>query len=704
MEKIKIVEELIGKMSVEEKVAQTMIVSYSNMTKDEAKSWAELGVGAFLHVLGDNARELKKVAMNSKNKIPLIFGIDAIHGHALNDQATVFPTQLSMACSFNPQLIKQMASATAREVSADALNWTFSPVLCLGRDLRWGRVAETFGEDKYLAGELGVAMVTGYEGDNLADNGSILSCAKHYIGYGEATGGRDSYDTEITERKMRDCFLEPFEKAVNAGCSTIMTAYGSLDGTPCTTHKRLLREILKDELNFNGYVVSDWDNVGHLIDNHCVADNYEDASRMALEGGNDMMMSTPAYYENAIKVVKEGKIPMEILDEAVRRVLNIKVKLGLFDNPLKEEDRSVIGCDKHLEINRKLTEECVVLLKNEDILPLKEDVKKIAVIGANADDIRPQYGDWTYFTHPAPHQDATPIRPYTTLLEGVKEIADKKGIIVNYAKGVDVLSEDLSGIAGAVKIAEDSDVIIFACGDVFETTGEGKDMADLLLSKSQRALFDSLVKTGKPIILVLVASKPLCIADEVKESKAVLTCFNGGQYGGEVLAKSIFGELNPSGKLPISFPYHVGQQPCYYNDLPGWHCWNYVDMPHGPLFAFGEGLSYSKFEYSDATFDKDKLELKVTVKNASDIDGKEIVQVYFRDPVSSVMTPLKQMIGFRKIDLKAGEEQTLTFNFTLKDFSFVNAKCERVTEKGKFEIMVGGSSRYEDLTILDFYL
>ncbi len=691
----KIIQTLLSKMSVEQKIAQMLQVSYTCVSKEEAFLWAKRGVGSFLHVLGDEARELQKIAVEN-GQIPLLFGIDAIHGHCLNHHATVFPTQLSMACSFNPEMVKEMASATAEEVSADGLHWTFSPVFCLGRDIRWGRVTETFGEDKYLAGALGKAMIEGYQGERLSDEGSILACAKHYIGYGEATGARDSYDTEITERKMRAEFLPPFEKAVEANCATVMTAYGSLDGVACTTNKRLLKEILKDELGFNGFVVTDWDNIGHLIYDQRQAENYLDASEAAIESGNDMMMYTLAFFENAVELVKTGRIRESVLDEAVLRILSMKYELGLLDNPFKQARQSRIGCEEHIELNRKLTEECVVLLKNDGILPLKEK-KKIAVVGESADDIRRHYGDWTYFTHPTPNQSATPVRPYVTLLEGVQNLAKKHNMEVSFAKGYEVLSNELNFVEEAINAAKDAEVIIFACGDTFEQTGEGKDRAELSLSYSQRMVFEKLVETDKPIITVLISSKPLCVPEIVEKSSGFLTCFNGGMFGGEALAKVIFGELNPSGKLPVSFPYHVGQQPCYYNSLPGWHCENYVDMPKTPLFAFGEGLSYTKFAYSNITFDEKTLELQVTLKNVGEITGKEITQVYFRDLVSSVLTPVKQLIAFSKSELKAGEEKRLIFQFTEKDFSLVNANCERVMEKGKFEIMVGGTSNYDAL-------
>lgn len=687
-------------MTLEQKVAQLVQITYAHISKEEAEEWARRGVGSFLHVLGDEARHLQKIATQSGAKIPLLFGIDAIHGHCLNKRATVFPTQLSMACSFDPELIKKMGRATAREVSADGLHWTFSPVLCLARDIRWGRVGETFGEDPFLAGELGAAIIEGYQGGDA----SIIACAKHYIGYGEATGGRDSYDTSVTYRKIKEVFLPPFARAIEAGCASVMTAYGSIDGTPCTADKKLLCEILKDGLNFNGFVVTDWQNVGHLIRDQHLAKNEKDASLISLEAGNDMMMNAPEFYESMISLVKSGEVQESLVDEAVMRILSVKERFGLLDDPYKQANEDYLACEEHLRLAEEIAEESAVLLKNDGILPIEWKYKNILVVGQSADDIRCQYGDWTYFSHPLPDYEQPPHRPYCTLMEGVRESAERLGCNVVYEKGCEIESNDESGIEVAVKAAEKCDLIVFACGDNIHLAAEGRDRADVTLTKAQNQLFAALCQTNKPIVSILVATKPLCIPEIDRSSNAVLTNFNGGMFGGRSLAKVLFGELNPSGKLPISFPHHVGQQPVYYNQLPGWHASSYVDMPNKPLYPFGKGLSYASFAYSDCRFDVQTLKLKVTVTNTGVRDGKEVVQIYFRDLVSSVMTPVKRLIAFRKIALSAGESKTLEFEFTRKDFSLVNAQEERVTETGEFEIMAGGSSDDGDLLKTNFVL
>ena len=698
------IEQILGSMTLEQKIAHLIQIPSAHVSKSEAEEWARRGVGSFLHVLGDDARHLQEIAVDSGAKIPLIFGIDAIHGHCLNKGATIFPTQLSMACGFNPSIVKKMGEATAKEISADGLHWTFSPVLCLARDMRWGRVGETFGEDPYLAGELGAAMIEGYQGEDHSADSSIISCAKHYIGYGEATGGRDSYDTSVTYRKIKDTFLPPFERAIESGCASVMTAYGSIDGTPCTADSKLLRDILRKELKFNGFVVTDWQNLSHLIHEQYVVEDEKEASRIALESGNDLMMNAPEFFDAMLELVKSGKVEESLIDNAVLHILSVKEQFGLFQNPYNQADKNYIGCGEHLQIAEEIARESVVLLKNDGILPLGNQYKSILVVGESAEDIRCQYGDWTYFSHPLPNYDEVPRRPYCTLLEGIRECSEKFGAEVIYEKGCAIESNDESGIATAVKAAERSDIIVFACGDNINLAAEGKDRANVTLTAAQKKLFVELHKTKKPIITVLIATKPLCISDEDKESNAVLTNFNGGMFGGRALAESIFGLLNPSGKLPISFPHHVGQQPVYYNHLPGWHATSYVDMPEKPLYSFGFGLSYTSFLYSDISFDSQELKLKVTVTNKGLVDGKEVVQVYFRDMVSSVITPIKRLIAFRKIYLAAGESETLEFKFTPKDFSYVNAQEERVAESGEFELMVGSSSRDIDLQSIKTFL
>lgn len=692
------VNELLSKMTLEEKVAQMIQIPYAYMPKEEALEWARRGAGSFLHVLGNDAREVQRLALKTRLGIPVIFGIDAIHGHGLNENATIFPTQLSTACSFDPELVREIARATAEEVATDGLHWTFSPVLCLGRDTRWGRVDETFGEDPYLTGELGKAIIKGYQGESLDADDSILACAKHYIGYGEAVGARDACDTEMTFRKMRETFLPPFEKAIKAGCATFMTAYGSIDGTPFTASKKALTDILKDELGFDGFVVTDWANAEHLVDYQHVAADMKEATKLAAAAGNDMIMSSPKFYDAAIELVKEGSLDEKIIDEAVKRILRIKFRMGLFDKPEKKGRPGCIGCDEHLELAKKAARGTVTLLKNNGTLPLSKDKgTKIAVIGPNADNIRAQYGDWTYFTHPKPNLEHKPMKPYTTVLEGMKEIGGELGFDILYNRGCSLKTADNDNIEAAVKTAKQCDTIVLVVGDTLTLHGEEKDRADLSLSGKQDELFTKLYELGKPIVTVLVSSKPLCIENIAEKTDSLIVAFNGGMFGGLAVAEAIFGKLNPSGKLPISFPRVTGQVPVYYNHLHGWHGGKYVDLPDTPLFTFGEGISYTAFSYSEPKLDQRDLTLTLKVTNTGDRDGFETVQLYFDDCVSSVMTPVKQLIAFEKIFIKAKERVTVSFKIERSDLSLVTPDERRITEPGDFILMVGPSSKDSDL-------
>lgn len=688
---------LMELMTPEEKIAQMAQISYNVVSGREYKRFQRLGIGSFLHVLGDDLQKIRDAAKKTRLQIPPIFGIDAIHGHCLLNGATVFPSQLAMSCSFNKELIRQMGAATAREVAADGIDWTFSPVLCIARDPRWGRVDETFGEDSYLVGELGAAIIEGYESDNL-----IIACAKHYLGYGEATGGRDAYDTEVTERKIREVFLPPFKRACEAGCGSIMTAYGSIDTLPLTANPAVLRGLLKEECGFEGFVVTDWENVRALVTNQKVAATIKEAAQKAVESGNDMSMNTPSFYDCMTELVKEGAIDMKYIDDAVERILKIKFRLGLFDGK-KEVPRSVIACDEHRRINMELARESLVLLENKNsILPLKK-VKTIAVIGPNADDIRAQYGDWTYFSHPEPKENVEPKGDFYTLLRGIKTVFNDCEIL--YSKGCDVMDAADETIDEAVELARRADVVIAAVGDCLKQFGEFRDRANLELSGAQLDLLKALKATKKPLIGVLINSKPLCIEWLKNNADALIEAFNGGDMCGLAAAELMAGKFNPSGKLTISFPRHSAQIPCYYNHYDGWHGGRYADIEAGNVYDFGYGLSYSKFEYknirlSKSVIDKDEsVTVSVDITNKGKYDGKEIAELYINDVISSVMTPVKQLRGFEKVYIKAGDTKTVTMKITPEDLSLVMPDCIRTVESGDFEIMVGKNSN-EYLTAL----
>ncbi len=681
--------EMLAQMTVEEKIGQMQQISYESFRPEVFERFQKLGAGSFLHVLGEQTEEIRADADKTRMKIPPIFGIDAIHGHSLLNGAVIFPSQLAAACSWNPRLVEKMGEVTAREVNADGIDWVFSPVLCLGRDTRWGRVDETFGEDPFLTGKLGAAIVKGYEKDGL-----VAACLKHYIGYGEATGGRDAYDTEVSERKLREVFLPPFTEALKAGASTVMTAYGSISGVPMTAHRRLLREVLKEELGFEGFVVTDWYNVGALRTKQKAAESYDAAVQLAISAGNDMSMMSHDFYDSAIRQAKEGKIPMEEIDDAVRRILRVKFSLGLFDGKRKRLPRSVIASTEHIEANRELTRESLVLLENNGILPLKSSPKKIAVVGPNADDIRAQYGDWTYFSHPSAKPDAVPKGDVYTVLRGIRTVFPESEVV--YHKGCDIMDSAVESIDEAASMAQDADVIIAVVGDCLCQNGEAKDRANLELSGRQNELVARLKETGKPVVTVLVNGKPLCIGEVARHSDAVIESFNSGDLGGLCVAELIAGRFNPSGKLPISFPRSSAQLPCYYNQYSGWHGGKYMDVEEGSLYDFGYGLSFTTYEYANLTLSQevaspeDVITVSVEVTNTGNRDGKEVVELYVNDVISSVLTPTRVLKGFDKVFVRAGETVDVKFELPVSSLSLIDADGESVVEPGEFEIMVGG--------------
>lgn len=695
------IEELIGKMTINEKVNQILQLSYNVMTKEEFDKKVDAGLqGSYLHVLGTETGRFDDGAAKSRLGIMPLFGIDAIHGHALLRGATIFPSQLAMACSFDEELVEKIGLATAKEVAADGLDWVFSPVLCIGRDLRWGRVDETFGEDTLVVSRLGAAIIRGYQTDGL-----VAACAKHYLAYGEATGGRDAYDTEITERKARESFLPPFRAAVDAGCMTFMTAYGSIDGIPITVSRRYLREILKDEFGFDGFVVTDWNNFRALVRTQHIAKDEAEAAKLGVLAGNDMSMNAPEFEKGCTEAVERGDIPMEIIDDAVRRILSVKARLGLLDGTRKRPDRSVIGCREHSELNYRAALESCVLLENNGILPL--DVKKlgkVAVIGPNADDWRAQFGDWTYVTHPEENPDAEPDDAVVTVLAGLRAALPDTEVV--YEPGC-VIEKEISDeesdrmMHAAIVAAKDADVVVLVLGDDVKENGETKDRSDLTLYGRQNELARRISAVCPNVVTVMVTGKPLVLGEVKKCSAALLQCFNGGDLGGKAVAALLLGDENFSGKLPISFPYSTGTLPCYYNQYDYWHHeGRYMDAPTTTLYYFGRGLSYSEFEYGDVRLSADKITadgeftVSVDVKNVSARDGVEVVQLYFRDLICSRLTPVRTLIDFARVKIPAGETKTVSFRVSASSLGFVSEDFTNVVEPGDFRLFVSGDGEH----------
>jgi beta-glucosidase len=635
-----------------------------------------------------------------------------------------------MACMWNPDLLEKLARVTALEVSCTGFKWTFSPVLCLARDLRWGRVGETFGEDPFLIGEFACAMIRGYQGKGLSDPTAILATAKHFAGYSETQGGRDASEADISRRKLKSYFLPPFERAAKEGCMAFMTGYQSMDGIPTTANRWLLKDVLKSEWGWDGILVTDWDNVGRMVWEQKICANFKEAAALAIRSGNDMSMSTAAFYEGAQEAVAQGLVSESEIDEVVSRILRIKFQLGLFENPGHPDvarQQEVIGCASHTELNREVARQSLVLLQNNGLLPLPTNAPKtIAVIGANADDPSPQLGDWAGASGQVEWMmEGHPRAQISTVLDGVRAHAPKDWT-VTYAKGCDITvlvdaaegtypdgqtrpkvqeiaAPDPALIAEAVATAQKADYAVVVIGDTIALNGEFKSTATLELQGGQLALLEALAKTATPLIIVLINSKPLCLPETVQKSAAIIELFNPGMCGGHAAAEAIFGLFNPSGKLTISFPRHVGQQPVNYSQVRGQHGDRYADLTQDPLFVFGEGKSYTTFTYSNLRILQTAIAVNGTVEATVDItntgtrDGVEIVQLYISDLVTSTTWVNKELKAYQRVALKAGETKCVRFSVPASTLTLVNAAGERVVEPGEFELLVGSSSRDKDL-------
>ena len=698
------VADLLGRMTLEEKVGQLLMV--------DARS-ADLSFintrqpGSILHILGEKVGRAMDLAAQNRLGIPLLVGEDAIHGHSFWPGATIFPTQLAMACSWNPALLEQVGRVTAAEVVPTGIHWTFSPVLCLTRDLRWGRVDETFGEDPYLIGEFGAALIRGYQGSGLDDPTGILATAKHYAGYSETQGGRDASEADISPRKLRSYFLPPFERAAQAGAMTFMTGYQSMEGVPSTANRWLLTEVLKDEWGFKGVLVTDWDNVGRLVKEQKVCATYAEAATVAIRAGNDIIMTTPEFYEGALEAVRTEQLAESEIDAPCARLLALKFRMGLFENPRRPDLSQAaveINRPEHRAVNLEMARQSLVLLQNNGRLPIDpHQIKSLAVIGPNADDDLQQLGDWTLGAsqHP-PEAGKQPRAKTTTVLDGIRTLAPD-GLTVRYEPGCSIITDDLSGLPAAVAVAQAADVVIAVVGDHLNYVGETLSTATLELQGGQIALLDALAQTGKALVVVLINSKPLVLPPSAKKAAAIVELFNPGMAGGQALAEALFGLLNPSGKLTISIPVHVGQQPVFYSQVRGQHGDRYADLTQEPLFPFGHGLSYTKYAYTNLRLASPTLRngatatVLVDVANVGSRAGVEIVQVYVSDVVTSVTWVNKALKGFARVALAPGEQKTVQVDLPWAAFQLVNAQGVAVVEPGAFTILVGPSSRDREL-------
>lgn len=724
------VADLLGRMTVEEKVGQMLQLDARDDLRDHV---LRRHVGSILHTSPERILEANRLTAETRLRIPLLVGEDCIHGHSFWPGATIYPTQLGMAATWNPGLIEQVARATAEEVAATGIHWTFSPVLCIARDLRWGRISETFGEDPFLIGELASAMVRGYQGEGLGDPTAILATAKHFAGYSETQGGRDASEADISRRKLRSWFLPPFERVAREGCRTFMLGYQTTDGVPITVNDWLLSDVLRGEWGYTGTLITDWDNVGRMVWEQRVQPDYAHAAAAAVTAGNDMVMTTPHFFEGALEAVQKGLLGTEAFDAAVARILTLKFDLGLFEDPRLPSPGldAVVGSREHSDLNLEVARRSIVLLENDGVLPLgataplaPADPIRVAVVGPLADDAQTQLGDWAGGSGQAGWLDGQPREMITTVLDGLRGTA---GLAVQHAHGADILTleDDPLGatfpdgqprppvvvpaepdprlLAKAVSAADAADVVVAVVGDRIELVGEGRSTATLELIGGQNALLDAMIASGKPVVVVLLASKPLVLPASTAKAAAVIWAANPGMHGGQAIAELITGAIEPSGRLPISFARHVGQQPTYYNQIRGQHGSRYADLTQAPAWAFGDGLSFTTVEYSrlglaSATLGADEtIVAEVTVTNTGARPVRETVQVYVRDVVTSASWTDKELKAYRQVDLAPGESARVPLELPVADCTIVDAAGIRRVEPGAFALLVGPSSREEAL-------
>ena len=723
------VAELLAKMTLEEKIGQLNLPTSGDITTGQAnssniaKKIEEGKVGGLFNIKSvQKIKEVQKIAVErSRLKIPLLFGMDVIHGYE-----TTFPIPLGLSCTWDMNLIKRSAQIAAQEASADGINWTFSPMVDISRDPRWGRISEGSGEDPYLGSQIAKAMVSGYQGDDLMKNNTILSCVKHFALYGAPEAGRDYNTVDMSKIRMYNDYLPPYKAAIDAGTASVMASFNEIDGIPATGNKWLLTDLLRKDWGFKGFVVTDYTGINEMTD-HGMGD-LQTVSALALNAGVEMDMVGEGFLTTLQKSLAEGKVTIAQIDQAVTLILNAKYDLGLFHDPYKYCDtnraKTEIFTSAHRNEARKIAAESLVLLKNEgQLLPLKKS-GTIALIGPLAEAKENMAGTWSV---------ATKQENSISLFNGMKSVVGNSAKIL-YAKGsnldYDAAYEERATMFGktlhrdqrtneqllaeAMQIANQSDVIVAALGESAEMSGESSSRTNLEIPKAQKDLLQQLIKTGKPVVLVLFDGRPLVITEENKAVPAILNVWFPGSEAGYAIADVLFGDVNPSGKLSATFPRSVGQVPIYYaakntgrplgNKQGNFEKFrsNYLDERNEPLFPFGFGLSYTAFKYSNLRLSantmksNDKLQAFVDVTNTGNFDGKEVVQLYIRDLVGSVTRPIKELKGFKKISLKKGETQTVSFEITVEDLKFYNSDLQFVAEPGRFQLFIGTNSDTTD--------
>lgn len=708
------VDALLKQMTLEEKIGQ--LNQYNDDLKatgpitvdnDKASQIRNGQVGSLLNCLGtERTRSWQKMAMESRLKIPLLFGQDVIHGYK-----TTFPVPLGEAASWDLAAIQQAARIAAVEASASGIHWTFAPMVDIGRDPRWGRVMEGAGEDPYLGSLIAKARVIGFQGEKLGGIDAVMACVKHFAAYGAAVGGRDYNSVDMSERMLWEIYLPPFKAALDAGAATFMNSFNDLNGIPATGNKYLQRDILKGKWGFKGFVVSDWGSIGEM-QNHGYAKDGKEAAYLAITAGSDMDMESRCYKNNLEALLKEKKIDIQLVDDAVKRVLRKKFELGLFDDPYRfcnvEREKAALNSQEHTKAAREIGAKSIVLLKNDsNVLPLSKDIKTIAFIGPLVKEYKQNMGFWDV---------DLPGVDYEKLIvsqwDGLKEKVGKNTKLL-YAKGCEIEGDNKVGFAEAVKIASQADVVIMSIGEKRDMSGEAKSRSNIHIPGVQEELVKAIQATGKPVVVLINAGRPLIFNYTADTVPAILYTWWLGTEAGNSIADVLFGDVNPSGKLPMTFPREVGQIPIYYNhfntgrpaknDTDLNYTSSYIDLSNSPKFPFGFGLSYTTFQYSDLKLSKKKMknnetiEVTANITNTGKYAGGEVVQLYLRDKFGSVVRPVKELKGFEKIKLNVGETKTVKFVIDNQKLSFYNDRLEFKSEAGDFELMIGASS--EDIRL-----
>lgn len=709
------IDSLLAEMTLKEKVSQLNLVGALDDNNNPLDVEEKVRNGEVGHILKSNGvktnKRLQQIAIEeSRLGIPILFHEDVIHGYK-----TIFPMPLAEAASWNLERITETAHIAAKEATASGIQLTYAPMVDISRDPRWGRIVEGAGEDPYLASLIAAARVKGFQGENLADSSTLMACVKHFIGYGDALAGRDYNIGDFSEREMREIYLPPFEAAIDAGVGSLMVAYSAVDGVPATSNQWLIKDLLRNQLNFNGMVITDWKTVTNLIKTGVALDG-ENAVKQSVNAGVDVDMVSELYVQHLEELINQGEVKESDLNDAVRRVLKAKFDLGLFDDPYVyfdtvREEKLVLH-DDHLEIARKAARESMVLLKNDkDVLPLSKKIKSIAVIGPLADRKKDLMSWWGGNHSQGDENDVV------SLLEGIKAAVSEE-TKVYYAEGVKLDGFEKKGlelIPEALKIAKKADVVILALGEEYWMSGEGGSKSDLMLPGAQEELIAAIAETGKQVVTVLLNGRPYDIRTVTKNFDAVLEAWFPGTMGGVAVADILFGDYNPSGKLPVTIPFSSGQIPIFYNYKRSSHDFegvnmtdryknNYLDIPTKPLFPFGYGLSYTTYKYADIQLNtnSDIPQVSIEVTNTGKVDGYEIVQLYIKDVVTSVATPNKELKGFERVHIKAGETKDVSFSITEDKLSFIGKNNKRIIEPGDFLFMVGASS--EDLQSVDYTL